>query len=121
MAAGALLLAPTLIRPGAHGPVLCPLRRATGVWCPTCGMTRALGWMAHGDLHAAVRLHPLAPVLLIEGIIVTIVWAARRRKRRDGVGWSPRWVAIGRALIVANAVLVLAVWVIRLKSGSFDA
>jgi hypothetical protein len=34
--------------------------------------------------------------------------------------WSPRWVAAGRALIVANAMLVLVVWAVRLKSGSFD-
>ena len=118
-AAGALLLAPTLLWPGAHGPVLCPLRRATGLWCPTCGMTRALGWLAHGDVDEAVRLHPLAPVLFIEALVVAAVWGWLRL-RRDGPGWSPRWVSIGRALIVTNTVLALAVWAVRLKSGSFD-
>lgn len=118
--AGALLLAPTLLRPGAHGPVLCPLRRVTGLWCPSCGLTRAFGWLAHGDLDRAVRYHPLAPVLLVEGIIVATLWLWLRRSSRDNPSWSPRWVAAGRAAIVANAVLVLAVWAIRLKSGSFD-
>jgi hypothetical protein len=118
--AAALLLAPTLLRPSAHGPVLCPLRRVTGLWCPTCGMTRAFGWLARGDFDRAVRYHPLAPVLLIEGIIVAAVWLWMRRRPRDESRWSPRWVSAGRAVIVANAVLVLVVWAIRLKSGSFD-
>ena len=123
--AGALLLAPTLLRPGAHGPVLCPLRRVTGMWCPSCGMTRAFGWLAHGDFEQAVRYHPLAPVLLVEGIIVAALWAWLRRTPRDVPSWSPRswsprWVTAGRALIVANAMLVLVVWAVRLKSGSFD-
>ena len=119
--AGALLLAPTLLSPGAHGPVLCPLRRVTGLWCPTCGMTRAFGWLARGDFDRAVRFHPLAPVLLVEAVVVATLWAMLRRNPRNNPAWSPRWVTAGRALIVANAVLALVVWAIRLKSGSFDA
>jgi hypothetical protein len=118
--AGGLLLAPTLLRPGAHGPVLCPLRRVTGLWCPSCGMTRAFGWLAHGDFDQAVRYHPLAPVLLIEGIIVAALWAGLRRAPRHVASRSPLWMSAARVLIVANAVLVLVVWAIRLKSGSFD-
>ena len=110
---GAALLAPTLLRPGAHGPVLCPLRRVTGVWCPTCGMTRAFGWLAHGNLGESLRYHPLAAVLLIEGILVSGVWWYQRRRRRDDQSWLHR-------LLVANALLMLVVWVVRLKSGSFD-
>ncbi|MEO5838585.1 MAG: DUF2752 domain-containing protein [Acidimicrobiales bacterium] len=125
--AGAVLLAPTLLRPDAGGPVLCPFRRVTGVWCPTCGMTRAVAWMAHGDLHQSLRYHPLAPLLLIEAVLGAAFLWYRHRAHRD----DPAWVPFGflrshspqtllRALIVANALLVLAVWVIRVKSGSFD-
>ena len=118
--AGAALFAPTLLRPGAHGPVLCPFRRVTGVWCPTCGMTRAFAWMAHGDLHQSVRYHPLAPVLLIEAAVgAMLLWY--RHRTRQARGNSPLLpVPLLRGLIVANALLLLAVWVIRLKSGSFD-
>lgn len=83
-------------------------------------MTRALGWLAHGDVDAAVRLHPLAPVLVIESVIAVALWGWLRRTRGARADWSPRWVAFGRVVLVANAVLVLTVWVIRLKSGSFD-
>ena len=119
--AAAAVLAPTLLRPGAHGPVLCPMRRITGVWCPTCGMTRAVGWLAHGDLHESLRYHPLAPLLLIEGAIVAAILAYRHRTRRDSPS-SPPFGAdrLLRPVLVANALLVLVVWAVRLKSGSFD-
>ena len=119
--AGAALLAPTVLRPGAHGPVLCPMRRVTGVWCPTCGMTRAVGWLAHGDLHESLRYHPLAPLLLIEGAVVAAILVYRHRTRRDDPS-SPPFGAdrFLRPALVANALLVLVVWAVRLKSGSFD-
>jgi len=146
--AGAALLAPTLLRPSSHGPVLCPMRSVTGVWCPTCGMTRALGWLAHGDLHESLRYHPLAPVLVIESVLVAAFLLYQRRlyQRRararaavqsgdrgaraavqNGEGarrsesWSPaRTAPLLRGLLVANALLALVVWVIRLKLGSYD-
>lgn len=128
--AGAALLAPTLLRPDGHGPVLCPFRRITGVWCPGCGMTRAFGWLAHGDLHQSLRYHPLAALFLIEGAIGAAFLLYRRRAHRDDPTWlrsesvrpalpfSERIALPG--LLVANALLVLVVWVIRLKLGSFD-
>ena len=122
LVAGAALLAPTLVRPNAHGPVLCPLRRLTGVWCPTCGMTRAVGWLLHGDLHQSLRYHPLAPLLLVEAACVAAVWWYRRPARSGGTAPStqPAPSALVRGLIVANALLVLVVWIVRLTSGSFS-
>jgi hypothetical protein len=115
--AGAALLAPTLLRPWSDGPVVCPLRRVTGVWCPTCGMTRALGWLAHGDFHESLRYHPLAPVLVIEIVLVGAFWLYQRR---HDPSWAARSPAVFRGLLVANALLALVVWVVRLKLGSFD-
>ena len=42
----------------------CPIYTATGFYCPGCGTTRALHQMMHGNVGAAVRLNPLAFVLL---------------------------------------------------------
>ena len=137
--AGAVLIAPTLLRPGSHGPVLCPLRRITGVWCPTCGMTRALGWLAHGDLRESLRYHPLASLLLIEGALVAAYLLYRRQKRSAGPLGPLSSRSVGplgplssrsdgllsttlvRGLLVANALLLLVVWLVRLSSGSFDS
>ena len=48
---------------GEGGPA-CPFLALTGVPCPFCGMTRATIALGHGDLHAALGFHPLAPVVL---------------------------------------------------------
>ena len=121
--AGAALLAPTLLRPAGHGPVLCPFRRITGVWCPGCGMTRAFGWLAHGDLHQALRYHPLAPIFLVEGVIAAAFFLYRRRAHRHDPTRQPELLqssALVNGVLVANGLLLLVVWVIRLKLGSFD-
>jgi hypothetical protein len=88
-------------------------------------MTRAVAWMAHGDLHQSVRYHPLAPVLLIEAAVgAMFLWYRHRAQKSEGstplVPEALLPETLMRGLIVVNALLVLAVWVIRLKSGSFD-
>ena len=83
-------------------------------------MTRALGWLVHGDLHQSMRYHPLAPLLVIQGALLGGFWLYQRRTRHDQPALSVRSAPIMRTLMVANALLVLLVWVIRLKLGSFD-
>ena len=53
------------------GPILCPLRLLTGVNCPTCGITRAFGELAQGDLMGSLYLNPLGLALALS----LIVWA----------------------------------------------
>jgi hypothetical protein len=58
-----LLLLSTL--PAAGPPLpLCPMRALTGIPCASCGLTRGLIAAAGGQWTAALRLHPLAPVLV---------------------------------------------------------
>jgi len=113
-AAGALL-APTLANPGGEGLVLCPLRRITGVWCPGCGMTRAVGWLARADWTQAWHLHPWVFVLALQAVVGVLALAAagprRARLVRDG-----RLVA---GLAALNSAGLLALWIYRLTWGSF--
>lgn len=44
-------------------PFECPMRVGIGIPCPGCGMTRATHLLAHGELWAALRMHPLVLVL----------------------------------------------------------
>lgn len=115
--AGAIgaLLAPTLINPNGSGPVLCPLRRVTGVWCPGCGMTRAAGWLAHGEWSAAWTLHPWVYALALQVALIGVVLAAARRRRHDL--FRNRWVAT--SIIAINSAGLFAVWVFRLTWGAF--
>lgn len=82
-------------------------------------MTRAIGWMAHLDFEQAVRLHPLAPLVVVETVVAALVWLVLRR-HPNGPSLSSRWMSIGRIALVVNAVIFVAVWVIRLQMGSFD-
>ena len=95
--------------PHADGSwILCAFRRATRVPCPSCGMTRAVGWLLRGDVPASLRYHPLGglTLALLFGTWVYGMGVAVR-------GWS---VSIRAAVWVAIAfeALLIAVWLFRL-------
>lgn len=90
---------------------ICFFRRMTGVSCPGCGMTRALALLAKGELAAGFRMHPLAPVLAIEGFALWLLWgfAAGRGKSLAPARWP-------LPLAVAHAGAFVLVWIGRLVS-----
>lgn len=66
---GAIVLAAFVLQPGddlvtlfGHPiPMTCGFRRVTGYGCPGCGLTRSFVYMAHGQVLAAFRMHPIGP------------------------------------------------------------
>lgn len=44
-------------------PFDCPMQAGLGIPCPGCGMTRATHLLLHGEVWAALRMHPLVLVL----------------------------------------------------------
>ena len=46
-----------------HGPVLCPFKALIGLDCPTCGLTRSVYNVIHGDFSEAYKLHALGGVV----------------------------------------------------------
>ena len=44
---------------------LCPMKAATGIPCPGCGLTRACAALFRGDLSASLRTHAYAPVIVL--------------------------------------------------------
>lgn len=49
----------------AGSPFLpCLFLQFTGLYCPGCGLTRALHALAHGDIGQMVAMNPLLPLLL---------------------------------------------------------
>ena len=96
----------------AHpGPVLCAFRRATGLACPACGLTRAAALAARGQFAAAFSAHPLFALLAVEAAGAWLLWGERVfTGRRRG----ERWAA---PLLLATAALLLAVWLARLGAG----
>jgi hypothetical protein len=97
---------------------LCPSAALLGIPCPGCGLTRATLALFHGDFAAALRFHPLVPVLMpvylgLLGMIAagyvrgTSIWAPAGQVR----GWLfSKTVTRLTWLLV---VLVFAVWILR--------
>ncbi len=88
----------------------CWWRRALGVECAGCGLTRGFVQLAHGHLLAAARLNPLAPALFLwtawraleTGALVLL-----RRRLRHGVpdAWVWRYYGALALGFVALAAL----------------
>jgi hypothetical protein len=73
--------------PAAGGAfVPCPFHAATGLWCPGCGMTRAVHHLVNGDLAAALSSNLLLPVVLAIAVWGWLAW------------WRPSFPRIGAAL-----------------------
>ncbi|MEM7481193.1 MAG: DUF2752 domain-containing protein [Acidobacteriota bacterium] len=96
----------------AAGPA-CWIRVASGVPCPGCGMTRAFGRLAAGNLWQAWAFHPLAPIVALEIAIGWLLW---------GVHLSGRSVSAltGRLepLLWAHVTVLGALWLGRLATGT---
>jgi hypothetical protein len=94
---------------------LCLFKAFTGLPCPTCGTTRALGRLFALDLAGALRMNPFTTLLAV----VVAAWALAdlallpRRQALD-VRVSPR---IAFALRVGALVLFLANWAYLVAAG----
>jgi hypothetical protein len=57
---GAVMLGAALVWPlvDQHVPLACPLRSATGIPCPLCGMTTSVVETTHGDPLAGLAANP---------------------------------------------------------------
>ncbi len=78
--AGAAMIGIAAVRPALPGTdiVLCPLRRATGVPCPFCGMTRAVTAAVHGDMGASLFFNPGGLLIIALAILLLVAWRWRR-------------------------------------------
>lgn len=99
--------------PSDGGPTICGFAVCTGVACPGCGMTRAAAHLFRGNLADALRYHPLVLLVVAELLGAWAIWMAHRS------GWirwrRRRWVDI---VIGGTAALMVAVWVVRLATGT---
>jgi hypothetical protein len=96
------------------GFIVCAFRRTTGIPCPGCGLTRAMAALARGDLLAALRLHPFAPLFLLES---AVLWAmGLRALLRDGLLDLPSRLVSG--LVVWQGAALVALWLGRLATGT---
>lgn len=83
----------------------CPFKLLTGIDCPGCGLTRAFGCILLFDIPAAVRYHPLSPLIFAELFYLVYYQFIL------GVKISNKAVSAG---IFVNALLMLAVWLCKI-------
>ena len=88
--------------------VPCPVRSATGVACPGCGMTRACLALAEGELAAAWSLHPFA-YFLVPLAAMLAIWPGGSRRALAHMPSPIRSGAVGLILCA-----VLGLWLARL-------
>lgn len=108
-----ILAASFLYAPYAHdGPVLCPLRLATGIPCPACGLTRSFCALASGRPAEAFAEHLLGPPAFACTGVLGLLWAyeaaAGRRAERL------RRLAFSKHVAWALASVVLAYYAVRM-------
>ncbi len=94
----------------ASGP-LCALRRTLDIACPTCGFTRSLEHLAHGDFLQSFAAHPMGPGLFVEIACVAGIAVNAHRHGRSPALRPGRWLML-------NAALFLGIWGIRAVTGT---
>lgn len=109
---GLLAVALAVVASGDDGPVLCPFRRCTGGYCPGCGATRAAGALARGDAGASWSHHPVVLLVAAQVIVAAGLWFTAGDTIRQPLRRSVDRIAM------ANAGVLLAIWVLRLATGA---
>lgn len=101
------------VSPSSDGPTFCPFALCTGTACPGCGMTRAASALIRGDFDAAMTMHPLVPLLVLQ-LSVGWVWYLMRRSGRA----RPLSNGAVNAILIGTGLVLLAVWAARLVTGT---
>ena len=87
---------------------LCVFRAFTGIPCPTCGATRSMVHLAHGNLAASVVMNPAIPLLMFAALLMFAHdVAALFSGSRISLALTPREATLIRAGAV---VVLLANW-----------
>lgn len=90
----------------------CALYRATGIPCPSCGMTTAFAHAVRGDLAASARAQPLGFLLALGAVAAVLVAPALAlRGATIAARFTPR--AVQRALLFFFALAALA-WIYKI-------
>jgi hypothetical protein len=88
---------------------ICPVALVGRIPCPGCGMTRAALALAHGDVHAATRMNPLA-IVVVPMSAVLFCFGAFHYLRDGRTRLGELWPTIAGAGV---GVALAIVWALR--------
>jgi Protein of unknown function (DUF2752) len=125
LAAGRLLLRADATRVYFAGRAIgleCAFRAATGLPCPTCGVSRAIVLSLHGEWARAWQMAPVGPVAvagLTAFALAMFVLAVLQSRRADGAIAAARaWIRRGALVYAAAAAAIwLGGWIISFESA----
>jgi hypothetical protein len=69
---------------------VCPIRVATGIPCPGCGLTLATMELLRGDFHASFQTHAFAPIFLLAMLVMginIILPESQRKALQKNIAW----------------------------------
>jgi hypothetical protein len=91
----------------------CPIRSATGISCPGCGLGRACAALFRGEWREAVRMHAFAPLAVLAMAVFVVAACVDESTRARWVGRVDR---AERRLPIAAIILgaLLLYWLLRL-------
>ena len=80
----------------------CTLYQVTGLHCPGCGATRAVGALAAGRLGDAIKYNPL---LILGGPVITAVIAIKLRREDQG---EASWTVFSVCMVIVVISFAIA-------------
>jgi Protein of unknown function (DUF2752) len=104
-----------LVEGTAHAsvPSVCLFKEATGLPCPSCGATRSLLFLFHGQVVAAFMTNPLGPLLALSVTIVPLWIAVDVARRKES--FYRRYVWVEQLFIQSKWLTAVAVTVVVLN------
>lgn len=101
-------------------PDLCIFSNLTGMPCPSCGSTRSVMCLLHGDPVGAIRINPFG-ILVAFIMIVTPVWLifdlVRRKESLYEIYCKTEDIIRRPAVAFTLATLVMANWIWNITKG----
>jgi hypothetical protein len=94
---------------------LCPLHALSGMPCPTCGATRAVGALLHGEIGRAIILNPLMTVLLVSAALYLCYAAVVVIGGFPRLRWEPLTKNEANLARLATMVLLTTNWIYLLS------
>lgn len=94
---------------------ICLFRRATGIPCPGCGMTRAIAHLAKGQWREAAADHPFSFVLAAEA---GVAWIYCGQALLGGRNLRPPRQEVVTPIVLGHALVLLFFWLGRLATGT---
>ncbi len=94
---------------------ICIFRRATGIPCPGCGLTRGFAALAKGHFGQAFEFHPFVYPIALEALAAWLAWGWFTFQGRP---WPERWSRRVGPLGVGHVAALIALWLGRLATGT---